>query len=407
MIVTRKCIEDDINNPFALEILYRNDKKSFSNIIEQMHDEATDIFAVNFWYARIFQKKKEQKEFFSYRQFGILIGLIALSWLPVKIYTLNINLNKDILIRIIPIVISFALSLFFYRNAFNLKKVLFTLLLYIVLSVYYIVLPINQESQSIANSFYFGLIILWFLVWTSYSSLRIREVGLLSDFILVTGETIIWSILFTIGGAVLVFLSINLFKTIGIDADKFYINNIVTLGLCAAPFISLLVMEMFDKTKLTAILSKIFLPLFFVSIVVFGLVSLFSDVKPYESRNIFIIYNIMLVIVICLLYFVSVNNSNRFIKLCSMALALFTIALDGVVLSATIYRITTYGATPNKVTLLIGNVIMLVNLIYIVFIGKKYKDNALYSKKILYFLPAYAIFAIIVVFVFPTIFNFR
>ena len=336
-----------------------------------------------------------------------MIGLIALSWLPVKIYTLNINLNKDILIRIIPIVISFALSLFFYRNAFNLKKVLFTLLLYIVLSVYYIVLPINQESQSIANSFYFGLIILWFLVWTSYSSLRIREVGLLSDFILVTGETIIWSILFTIGGAVLVFLSINLFKTIGIDADKFYINNIVTLGLCAAPFISLLVMEMFDKTKLTAILSKIFLPLFFVSIVVFGLVSLFSDVKPYESRNIFIIYNIMLVIVICLLYFVSVNNSNRFIKLCSMALALFTIALDGVVLSANIYRITTYGATPNKVTLLIGNVIMLVNLIYIVFISKKYKDNALYSKKILYFLPAYAIFAIIVVFVFPTIFNFR
>lgn len=407
MIITRKCIEDDINNPFALEILYRNDKKSFSNIIEQMHDEATDIFAVNFWYARIFQKKKEQKEFFSYRQLAILIGLIALSWLPVKIYTLNINLNKDILIRIIPIVISFALSLFFYRNAFNLKKVLFTLLLYIVLSVYYIVLPINQESQSIANSFYFGLIILWFLVWTSYSSLRIREVGLLSDFILVTGETIIWSILFTIGGAVLVFLSINLFKTIGIDADKFYINNIVTLGLCAAPFISLLVMEMFDKTKLTAILSKIFLPLFFVSIVVFGLVSLFSDVKPYESRNIFIIYNIMLVIVICLLYFVSVNNSNRFIKLCSMALALFTIALDGVVLSANIYRITTYGATPNKVTLLIGNVIMLVNLIYIVFISKKYKDNALYSKKILYFLPAYAIFAIIVVFVFPTIFNFR
>jgi preprotein translocase subunit Sec63 len=56
-----------------------------------MHDEATDIFAVNFWYARIFQKKKEQKEFFSYRQLAILIGLIALSWLPVKIYTVTVN----------------------------------------------------------------------------------------------------------------------------------------------------------------------------------------------------------------------------------------------------------------------------------------------------------------------------
>jgi len=52
MIVTRECIEKDINNPEALEITYKNDKKAFSKIIEQMHDEAINSFAVEFWYAR-------------------------------------------------------------------------------------------------------------------------------------------------------------------------------------------------------------------------------------------------------------------------------------------------------------------------------------------------------------------
>ena len=236
--------------------------------------------------------------------------------------------------------------------------------------------------------------------------MKVREIDLLSEFIQVTGDTIIWSTLFIFGGIVLVFLSINLFETIGIDADRFYVNNIVTLGLCATPFVSLLVMEKFDLIKISTILSKIFLPLFLLSIIGFGIVSLFTDVKPHETRNVFIVYNLMLVVVMCILNFVSINNSNRFINICSMVLALVTIALDGVVLSAIIFRIKTYGVTPNKITLLVANVIMLANLIYIVFIGLSNRDYKVYSKKILLFLPAYAIFALVVVFIFPMIFKF-
>lgn len=406
MIVTRECIEKDINNPEALEITYKNDKKAFSKIIEQMHDEAINSFAVEFWYARIFRKQKEQKFRYSLKYYGIVICLIAISWLPVKIYTLDINIDKGIMLRIIPIAFSFSLSLFFFKNIISMKKILLTVLPYILLSVYFILLPVNATSQSIANAFYFGLIILWFLIWLSYASLKVREIDLLSEFIQVTGDTIIWSTLFIFGGIVLVFLSINLFETIGIDADRFYVNNIVTLGLCATPFVSLLVMEKFDLIKISTILSKIFLPLFLLSIIGFGIVSLFTDVKPHETRNVFIVYNLMLVVVMCILNFVSINNSNRFIKICSMVLALVTIALDGVVLSAIIFRIKTYGVTPNKITLLVANVIMLANLIYIVFIGLSNRDYKVYSKKILLFLPAYAIFALVVVFIFPMIFKF-
>lgn len=408
MSVTRECIENDINNPEALEVLYLKDKRSFSEIIEKMHDEGTGVIAVNFWYARLFQGKSEHKRNHSYKQYVIIIFLIVLSWLPVKVFTLDVVANKDLIIRIIPITISLALSVYFIRNAFTFKKVLITFLLHFVLAIYYMALPVNKESQSIANALYFGLILLWFLNWISYTSYRASEIMHISEFVLITGETIIWSTLFSLGGAVLVFLSINLFDTIGIDADKFYVNNIVTLGLCAAPFVSLAVMDIFDRFRISSILSKVFLPLFLVSIVVFAIVSIFTNTKPYEARDVFIIYNIMLVIVICLLNFVSVNSTGfRFIKISSMFLAIFTIALDIIVLSAIVYRIKNYGVTPNKITLLAANITMLGNLIYIVFIGKKYNEHKEYTKRILHYLPAYAILAITIVFIFPAIFGYK
>ena len=86
----------------------------------------------------------------------------------------------------------------------------------------------------------------------------------------------------------------------------------------------------------------------------FGIISLFNNTKPYEDRNIFVIY-----------------------------------------------RITEYGITPNKITLLGTNIIMLGHLLFIVF--QKYKQKA---EKNLQYLPIYFIWAIIVVFIFPLLFKY-
>jgi hypothetical protein len=116
----------------------------------------------------------------------------------------------------------------------------------------------------------------------------------------------------------------------------------------------------------------------------------------------------MLVSVICLLVYAIINSEgNKFIKICSNILTICSIALDGVVLSATIYRIKTYGYTPNKVTLLIANMVMLGNLIYIIVLSLKHKEYASYVKKILYFIPVYAILAIVIVFMFPIVFKYK
>jgi len=345
---------------------------------------------------------------YSLSHYAVIAILVLFTWIPIRLLAMDSIPNKDMLIRLAPIGFSLALSVFFMMRNFKKNTLVKLLPLYAGMVLYFLLLPVRKDSQSTINAVFFGLIILWFFVWFSYSSFKIRDVDLFSDFIQRTAETVLWSTLCGLGGMVLILLSINLMKTIGIDAEEFYMRNIATLGVCAVPFISLVIIERFDKIRLSVVLANIFLPLFLISIVIFGALSLFAEIKPYETRDVFIIYNVMLVIVICLLLFTKINNQNsRFIDVCSTLLTVCTAILDGIVLSAIIYRIKNYGMTPNKATLLASNMVMLGNLVYIVYISFKHREYREVSKRMLYYLPMYALLAFVVVFIFPAIFSFR
>jgi hypothetical protein len=209
--------------------------------------------------------------------------------------------------------------------------------------------------------------------------------------------------MFIMGGIVIVGLSILLFNAIGIYSSGFYLNNIATLGAAACPFVSLLVIDNNSKIKLSVIIANIFLPIILISLAAFGIVSIFSEIKPYDSRNIFIIYNVMTVIVICVLVFTGNNDiDNRIINTCSYILPVATIILNIITLSAAIYRLSEYGITANKIMLLGTNMVMLGHLIFIIYLKFKHKTE----RNILY-LPVYFIWSCLVVFVFPFIFKFQ
>jgi hypothetical protein len=245
-------------------------------------------------------------------------------------------------------------------------------------------------------------ILLWFALLLARSKFHIKSLDY-AGFLETIGEIIVWSVLFLLCGAVIVMLSVALFRAINIDASDFYVENIVTLGLVASPFVSLLVIERFNKVKLSIIIANIFLPIIFITIIVFGVSSFLTETKPYEDRDIFILYNVMMVIVVCVLVFTSINTiNNRFIAVCSYILPVVTIVLDIVTISAVIYRLNKYGITANKITLLGTNIMMLGHLLYIFFLKVKRE-----GEKNVQYLFIYAIWAGIVVFAFPFIFNMK
>jgi len=410
MEITREIIEENINDPEKLEDLYQSDKKLFSEIIKTMYEPESSLI-IKYWYTRLFHKPAKKS---NTKKYLFTALLVILTWLPIRLFLADfldggdsIFKFKYILGKSIPIFFSVTLSLFFLFDSIKKNKNIALSILPNIIVFFYIVLLVNihgslpyDESQSFDNAFYFMFILLWFFILLAYSNFNVGKLNY-PAFLEKCGEIIIWSTIFLIGGIIVVFLSLNLFEAIKVEADNFYAKNIVTLGLVASPFVSLLVIDKFNKVKLSVIIANIFLPLILISLIAFGIASIFTKAKPYEDRNIFILYNITMVIVIGVLVFTGINGiNNKILNICSYILPVVTVILDFVTISAVIYRLSEYGITANKITLLGTNIVMLGHLIYMIYLKFKHKieQNTLY-------LPLYFLWAFIVVFIFPFIFK--
>jgi hypothetical protein len=397
MEITKELIAGNMDNPKMLEDLYQSNKKVFSEIIKVMYEEDSNLM-IKYWYTRLFYKSLKKKT--NTKKYVFTALLVILSWIPIRLMGIAFFEDNNYLIKAIPIIFSIALSLFFLFGSVKIRNILLSIFPHIAIYIYIILLPNKETSQSLDNAIYFMFVLLLFFVLFAQSNCNIRKLNF-KGFSEKIGETIVWSTIFVIGGVVIVGLSLALFNTININAADFYFNNIITLGLTASPFVSLLVIDNNDKTKLSIIIANIFLPLILISLIVFGIISVFTETKPYEDRDIFIVYNIMMVIVICVLIFTSINGiNNKIINICSYILPIVAVILDAITISAAIYRLNKYGITPNKITVLGTNIIMFGHLMYMIYLKSKQKieHNIVY-------LPVYFFWSICVVFILPFIFK--
>ncbi|NMD03569.1 MAG: DUF4153 domain-containing protein, partial [Bacteroidales bacterium] len=80
-------------------------------------------------------------------------------------------------------------------------------------------------------------------------------------------------------------------------------------------------------------------------------------------------------------------------------------------LSAIFYRLGQYGLTPNRLAVLVSNILVLINLIMIMInlfrINFKKKDFSIVEMTVSKFLPVYLGWIVIVIFGFPVIFEMR
>jgi hypothetical protein len=94
-----------------------------------------------------------------------------------------------------------------------------------------------------------------------------------------------------------------------------------------------------------------------------------------------------------------------------LLLSTVTIIVNGIALSAIVFRIAEYGITPNRLAVMGANFLMLLNLLFITVelfrsLTKKSEVVAV-GRSIAIFLPVYCLWAMVVIFVFPVIFGFK
>ena len=105
------------------------------------------------------------------------------------------------------------------------------------------------------------------------------------------------------------------------------------------------------------------------------------------------------------------KNENRTGSFILLALSSVTAIVNGIALSAILFRISAWGFTPNRLAVLGGNILMLINLLMVMF--KLFKNVFLKANisevenAIAKFLPVYVLWTIVVTFIFPLLFHFK
>jgi hypothetical protein len=259
-------------------------------------------------------------------------------------------------------------------------------------------------------------IALWLVVGIAYAGGRWSQMDGRMDFIRFSGELFIYYVLIALGGAVLTAFMAMIFQAIGIDIEPFFESWLLPCGAVGAVVVASWLVEAKQSVieNMAPVLTRLFTPLFAAVLVTFLVTLLWTGQGVDIGRNALIAFDLLLVVVLgLLLYSVSARDPLSppgAFDVVQVVLVVSALLADAVALWAIAARITEFGFTPNRVAALGENAILLVNLVwsavlYIRFLRGRGSFTGLERWQTDY-LPVYALWAAIVVIVFPPVFGY-
>ncbi|MGH7557592.1 MAG: permease prefix domain 1-containing protein [Gemmatimonadota bacterium] len=259
-------------------------------------------------------------------------------------------------------------------------------------------------------------IALWLVVGIAYAGGRWSQVAGRMDFIRFSGELFIYYVLIALGGGVLTGFMAMIFESIGVDIEPFFEAWLLPCGAVGAVVVASWLVEAKQSVieNMAPVLTRLFTPLFAAVLVTFLGTLLWTGRGVDIERNALIAFDLLLVVVLgLLLYSVSARDPRSppgAFDLMQVVLVVSALLADAVALWAIAARISEFGFSPNRVAALGENVILLVNLawsavLYIRFLRGRGSFTDLERWQTDY-LPVYAVWAAIVVIVFPPVFGY-
>ncbi|WP_295296582.1 hypothetical protein [uncultured Brachyspira sp.] len=375
----------------------------------------------------------------------IFIGLIASTFITAAIFILMNNriskfimdseYNLTLFIPFFHLFYFFSLSLIFYINKnFNLKNILITFLsvvfiLVVDLSSSFFVGSIDDKdffAQTYVIKYIYNNIIFFIILALSYNGFQVLNSKTISEFFTFSADISIFAAL--IAGVVSTVFGIFAAIVLFLIKDVFNIEEIVIklIVLSISFFTSLFPFLVYTvyrkmKTNISIYLSRILMPFSLLFIFILLILLLMPDIRPYDNRFTFILYNVMLAVIVLNMFFIRVDyKSSIFTKALYIVLPIVAILFDILVLTSSLYRLAEYGITPNKITLVGTNLIMLGNLVFITIFNIKsilniFKNNedikdikniTIGDNKTVFYIYVYGAWAFIVCFILPLFYNF-
>ncbi len=310
------------------------------------------------------------------------------------------------------------ITIFFIRKRQTPLPAFVTIVLTFSLSLLLINLyPFSEESPTLVLSTVHLPLCLWFFAGIAYTGSEWRDVSRTMDFLRFSGEVFIYTTLLFCGIFVISGLNMLLFESIGINAEKYVFEHFAAPVATASPVIAAYLVDQKKSVveNFAPILARIFAPLLLCVMLVFLGVMAVLRKSPFLERDFLIGFDFMLILVLGIVfYIISTRKETNIPQIYDwISLFLITVALiiDVIALSAIVFRLSSFGVSPNKLAALGENVLVFVNLLGMAFLFVQFFRRkisfVLLEKWQTRLLPIYALWLGFVGLIFPLIFSFK
>src|SRR5947207_4100491 len=306
---------------------------------------------------------------------------------------------------------------FIWKRGSGVAGALWLALPFAAVAVFANIFPFRANSDTGRLTILHLPIALWLAVGFAYVRNRWFADGGRMNFVRFSGELAIYYVLIALGGGVFIAFTVMLFAAIGMKADWFVGGWLIPCGAAGAVIIGSWLVEAKQSVieNMAPVLTRLFTPLFTILLLVFLATMAWTGSPINVKREVLIGFDLLLAVVVGLvLYAASARDPQAppsFFDALQLLLVVSALVVAGVALGAIAARISEFGFTPNRVAALGENLILLVNLawtawLYARFVRHRGSFAALERWQIAY-LPVYAVWAALVVIVFPPVFGYR
>ncbi|MDF2637000.1 MAG: hypothetical protein K0R78_3874 [Pelosinus sp.] len=408
-------IIENMANPHELERMFRKEPEAFKKSFLYAWEQNPDSQVLAIWYERLHFKETAnaektsllQKDFLS---MGILAILAGISTRIIFHFVEQQDIAPiNLVFGILPLI-----AIYFVYNNFPKKNVLYTLVSSFLISGFYLnMLPLEQKD-SIILAYIHLPIFLWVLLGLAFTGNEYGRGSTKLAYLKFNGEFCILYASMAISGMLLTALTMQLFRFVGMDISEFYFKNVVLFGAAALTLVATYLVSRNLKLakNIAPYIAKIFSPLVLVTLLVYLITVIWVGKNPFLDRNFLLSFNGILLSVLAVTIF-SITESGTDEKknvsdYINFALIVLALLIDSVALSAIVFRLSSYGITPNRLAVLGVNILIWGNLIWIMLSYMRFLQNktgpSSIQDAVTKYLPVYGLWAAFVTVTFPLIF---
>jgi len=392
--------------------------------LDALSREFARVHSERLWKQLVIAPDADESAKTSYTETLVVLGLAVAAALAIKVPALfGLRLSPD---HELPPFYARNASLFVFplltiylmwKRGAEVVSGLWLALPFAVGAVFANVFPFRTGSDTQVLTALHLPIALWLAVGFAYVRSRWFADGGRMDFVRFSGELVIYYVLIALGGGIVTGFTMMMFKAIDMNAAWFVAGWLIPCGAMGAVIIGSWLVEAKQSVieNMAPVLTRLFTPLFTVLLLVFLATMAWTGSPINVKREVLIGFDLLLVLVVGLvLYAASARDAQAppdFFDGLQVLLVVSALVVDGVALAAIAGRIAEFGFTPNRVAALGENLILLANLawsawLYARFLRHRGSFADLERWQIAY-LPVYAVWAALVVVMFPPVFGYR